>query len=316
MWTSTFQQNSANTGTNNKSHFSSQNSVCSNTQARDSKSRCSGQQSNLSNTQVKDNKSRCSAQQSNRNNTQVKDNKSYCNGQQSNRSNTQVKNEKSYSSSQQSNWSNSQVKNEKSYSSSQQSSWSNSQVKNEKSCSSSQQSNWNNSQSLNNKSNSTGQNSSWSNTAVQNNASSINLGDYSIALQKSDSSLLLTNNQTGNTTKVWGDPHLDTNGTSTMFNGSLTFDLPDNTKVTVGTQPQGSVSYADQVTITQGNKAYVVNGLSQVDGNPLTVERSGNGRQLDQQTADGYTLIANSAGTGWIDPLTGKAPTAADISKA
>ncbi|RQH09102.1 DUF1521 domain-containing protein [Paraburkholderia dinghuensis] len=230
-------------------------------------------------------------------NTQVKDNKGHCSGQQSSRSNTQSKNSNSRCSSQQSSWSNTQFTNiTKSFSG--------------------QQSNGRNKQSGNNVSNCSSPKNSWSNTAVQNNQASINLGDYTIDLKKSDSSLLLTNSQTGNTTKIWGDPHLDTNGTSNMFNGSLTFDLPDKTKVTVGTQAMGSVSYADQVTITQGNKAYVVNGLSQLDSNPLTVERSRNGRQLDQQTPDGYTLIANSSGTGWIDPNTGKAPTAADILKA
>jgi hypothetical protein len=163
---------------------------------------------------------------------------------------------------------------------------------------------------------SSGQRNEWSKTQVQNNQASIDLGDYDLALNKSDSSISLTNEKTGNTTKIWGDPHITTNGTTGMFNGSLTFNLPDKTKVTVGTQAQGAVSYADQVTITQGNKAYVVNGLSQLDSNPLTVERSHNGPQLDQQTADGFTLVANKTGTGWINPLTGSAPTSADFSKA
>ena len=158
--------------------------------------------------------------------------------------------------------------------------------------------------------------SNWSNTTVENNKASIDLGRYSLDLNKSNSSILLTNKQTGDTTKIWGDPHITTNGTSGTFNGSLTFALPDHTKVTVGTQAKGSVSYADQLTITQGNKAYVVNGLSQANSNPLTVERTGNGRLLDRMTPDGYTLVANRSGTGWIDPQTGRAPTAADFKNA
>jgi hypothetical protein len=219
-----------------------------------------------------------------------------CGNRKNNRCNTETMENKNHCSSQNSNWSNTQVNNEKSHYSSQKFERSSTQVKD-------------------NKRNRSGQQSNWSNTQVQNNKASIDLGNYAIDLNKSDSSLLLTNKQTGSTTKISGDPHIDTNGTSGTFKGSLTFDLPDHTKVTVGTQAQGSVSYADQVTITQGNKAYVVNGLSQIDSNPLTVESSHNGRQLDQQTPDGYTLVANSSGTGWIDPQTGHAPTATDFSK-
>lgn len=156
----------------------------------------------------------------------------------------------------------------------------------------------------------------WSNTEVTNNKASIDLGNYKIDLNKSDSSLLLTNSKTGDKTRIWGDPHIDTNGTSAMFNGSMTFNLPDRTKITVGTQAQGCVTYADKVTITRGNSAYVVNGLSQRDSNSLTVERSRNGRQLDHQTPDGFSLVANRSGTGWINMLTGLAPTEADFKKA
>ncbi|MFL9961116.1 DUF1521 domain-containing protein [Paraburkholderia sediminicola] len=219
-----------------------------------------------------------------------------CGSRKNSRCNTETMDNKNHCSSQNSNWSNAQVNNEKSHYSSQNFKCSNTQVKD-------------------NKRNCSDQQSNWSNTQVQNNKASIDLGNYSIDLNKSNSSLLLTDKQTGSTTKISGDPHIDTDGTAGTFKGSLTFDLPDHTKVTVGTQALGSVSYADQVTITQGNKAYVVNGLSQIDSNPLTVESSHNGRQLDQQTPDGYTLAANSAGTGWIDPQTGRAPTAADFSK-
>ncbi|ALL66370.1 Protein of unknown function (DUF1521) [Paraburkholderia caribensis MBA4] len=155
----------------------------------------------------------------------------------------------------------------------------------------------------------------WSDTAVKDNKSSIDLGEYKLDLNKKDSSMTLTNKQNGDATKIWGDPHIDTNGTSGMFKGPLTFDLPDHTKVTVGTQAQGNASYADNVTITRGNEAYSVKGLSEKDSSPLTVERSHNGRELDAQTPDGYTLVANGNGKGWIDPQTGRAPTAADFNK-
>ncbi|WP_323046728.1 DUF1521 domain-containing protein [Paraburkholderia sp.] len=164
----------------------------------------------------------------------------------------------------------------------------------------------------------------WSNTAVSNNKASIDLGDYKLDFNKSDSSMTMTNAKTGDKTKVWGDPHLTqhengANKSTAMFNGPMTFMLPDNTKVTVGTQPGAnnkSVSYADQVTITRGNQAYQVTGLSQEDKAGLSVQKSRDGRALDAAAPDGYTVLANRNGSGWIDPATGKEPTAADITKA
>lgn len=164
------------------------------------------------------------------------------------------------------------------------------------------------------------QQNNWSNTAVSNGKSSIDLGDYKLDLNKKDSSILLRNAQTGDTTKIWGDPHINLhNGsgqqTSGMFNGPLTFNLPDNTKITVGTQQKGKVSYADNLTITRGNDAYVVNNLSEKNKSALTVERQGNGRALDAATPDGHELVAKRSGSGWIDPQTGKEPTAADFGR-
>jgi hypothetical protein len=166
----------------------------------------------------------------------------------------------------------------------------------------------------------------WSNTAVSNNKASIDLGDYKLDFNKSDSSMIMTNNKTGDKTEIYGDPHLTqhvtnskSNSSTAMFNGPMTFMLPDNTKVTVSTTPAAnnkSISYADQVTITKGNQAYQVTGLSQENKTGLSVQRSNNGRALDAATPDGYTLQAARDGSGWIDPATGKAPTPADIKKA
>jgi hypothetical protein len=164
----------------------------------------------------------------------------------------------------------------------------------------------------------------WSNTEVNNNKASVNLGDYKLDFDKSDSSMTMTNAKTGDTTKVWGDPHLDQHANSAskstaMFNGPMTFRLPDNTKVTVGTQPAAnnqSVSYADQVTITRGNQAYQVTGLSEQNKAGLSVQKSRDGRALDAVAPDGYTVVAARDGSGWIDPKTGKQPTANDLKKA
>ncbi|WGS51095.1 DUF1521 domain-containing protein [Paraburkholderia sp. D15] len=166
--------------------------------------------------------------------------------------------------------------------------------------------------------------SQWTDTGVSNNKASIDLGDYKLDFSKSNSSMLLTDKKTGDQTNIYGDPHLEQHAnsgkkTSDMFNGTMTFQLPDSTKVTVGTQPaknNASISFADNVTITKGNQAYQVSGLSQQSSAPLTVQKSNNGRALDAATPDGYTVVANRNGSGFVDPATGKQPTATDLKKA
>ncbi|WP_250528542.1 DUF1521 domain-containing protein [Caballeronia sp. GAWG2-1] len=167
-----------------------------------------------------------------------------------------------------------------------------------------------------------GQQSQWSDTGVHDGKSSIDLGDYKLDFDKSKSSINLTDEKTGNQTKVWGDPHIDLNSgtpnqTSGMFNGSIDFNLPDHTRVSIGTTPangNSNVSFADNVTVTQGNRAYVVKGLSEQDSAPLSVQRSQDGFALAQQTPrDGMNLFASSSGTGWINAQTHQAVTASDF---
>lgn len=168
-----------------------------------------------------------------------------------------------------------------------------------------------------------GQRDAWSDTGVSGNKAAINLGSYTLNFDKSNSSMVLTDARTGNQTKIWGDPHIDLNdGTanksSGMFNGPLTFNLPNHTRVSVGTQPAGNnsnVSYADNVTITQGNRAYVVNGLSEQDSTPLTVQRSRDGFALSQQVPqDSMNLYATRGGTGWINAATQAPVKASDFA--
>ncbi|MFL9869824.1 DUF1521 domain-containing protein [Paraburkholderia fungorum] len=169
-----------------------------------------------------------------------------------------------------------------------------------------------------------GNQAQWSNTAVCNDKASINLGNYTLDFNKADSSMVMTNTKSGDATKIWGDPHLTqhanaANSSSAMFNGPMTFMLPDDTKVTVGTQTAANnknVSFADQVTITHGNQAYQVTGLSEQNKSGLNIQKSNNGRALDAATPDGYTVLAARNGSGWIDPVTGKEPTADNIQKA
>jgi hypothetical protein len=163
--------------------------------------------------------------------------------------------------------------------------------------------------------------SNWTDTGVSNGKSSIDLGQYKVDLNKGDSSITLTDKNNNTSTKVWGDPHIDFNAnsgnkTSGMFNGSLTFDLPDNTTIGIRTQPGsgGSVSYADSMTIARGRDAYTVTGLSEQNSAPLNVQRSNGFAASRDLPQDGPRLMSTSTGTGWINEQTHQMAKASDFN--
>jgi hypothetical protein len=163
--------------------------------------------------------------------------------------------------------------------------------------------------------------SNWTDTGVSGGQSSIDLGQYKVDLNKGDSSITLTDKNNNTSTKVWGDPHIDFNAnsgnkTSGMFNGSLTFDLPDNTTIGIRTQPGsgGSVSYADSMTIARGRDAYTVTGLSEQNSAPLNVQRSNGFAASRDLPQDGPRLMSTSTGTGWINEQTHQMAKASDFN--
>jgi hypothetical protein len=145
----------------------------------------------------------------------------------------------------------------------------------------------------------------------------INLGDgNSLRFDKSNSQMQIVDAQ-GNTTTVWGDPHLTENGQQIgTFYGPMTFQLQDGTKITVDTQAgtEGTgVTYADKVTITRGSNAVVVSGLDQQSAAPLSVTSSQAGYALDALTPDGLT-VEQAGGGQWTNSLTGQAVSQADLN--
>ncbi|NLP65820.1 DUF1521 domain-containing protein [Paraburkholderia sacchari] len=154
----------------------------------------------------------------------------------------------------------------------------------------------------------------WSDTGVNDKKSSIDLGDYKMDLDKSDSSLTLTDAKTGNQTKVWGDPHIDFDANtgakkSTMVDGPISFSLPGDKQVFVGTQPSGSngPSFASDVYVVQGDRAYEVHGLNQNDANtPLSVQYApSGGSAVAQQAPRGANNYIATPG-GMLDASTNK----------
>ena len=116
----------------------------------------------------------------------------------------------------------------------------------------------------------------------------------------------VTNKQTGEAYKIWGDPHVDVDGKHAFdFKGTTTFDLDDGTKITVDTTPwkgQNGATIASKVTIVDGQSDYAVQ-IKGVDDNKtgdLTFNETSKGWLMDAMVDDGNVLHENPAGTGFV----------------
>lgn len=139
---------------------------------------------------------------------------------------------------------------------------------------------------------------------VKDGEATIQLGDkYTVTASEKDATWTVTNNETGKTTKISGDPHvdIDNDGKNDFdFKKDMTFQLDDGTKITVGTVPGGEngTTYSSSLTITNGDKAVQVTGLGDAhDGeNNLEVKQSDAGVTLDELERDGATTIYENGG--------------------
>jgi hypothetical protein len=132
------------------------------------------------------------------------------------------------------------------------------------------------------------------------NGNTVNTGRYTIAASTDASgTLTVTDNETGESFKVWGDPHITTDkGDTTDFqHAPATFQLPDDTEITVNPTNNSGVNYINDVTITKGNDAVTMTGFQ---GNLQTQAHPGEGYFLDATTPHGTTLRAEN---GNIDQL-------------
>jgi hypothetical protein len=171
----------------------------------------------------------------------------------------------------------------------------------------------------------TGQQEGWGATAVVAGKATVDLGSkYKLAIDENNSEMTLIDKQTGKETRVWGDPHIDwKNDGKTAddadFKNTLTFKLPDDTKVTIDTEPaegHKGATFSNKVTVTKGDDAFVIDGLSQNRKGDLNIQRRTDGRALDQKTDDGYVLLERQDGQGWINEALGRRPKQADLDAA
>jgi len=147
----------------------------------------------------------------------------------------------------------------------------------------------------------------------------IDLGEgYKLHLNENNSEVDIIDQNTGHTTQIWGDPHVNVDGQHKFdFAGTTTFQLGNGTKITINTQQWAgnpNAYVANQLVITKGNQAIVVDGLSQNKLGDLSISMSNNGRQLDAATRDGYVLNESADGKAWNSEYTGNAATQDDMN--
>ena len=127
----------------------------------------------------------------------------------------------------------------------------------------------------------------------------IDLGDYTLEINEKRSEFILTNKETGESSRVWGDPHFDMDNdgkTDVDFWGTMTMNLENGTKITIQTTPWNgneNMTVSSRLVITQGDKAIEVSGMDQNKIGDMEITQSNDGHLKDIFTGDGLDIYEN-----------------------
>jgi hypothetical protein len=117
---------------------------------------------------------------------------------------------------------------------------------------------------------------------------------YSLSIDESKSAFTVANAAGKETVQVWGAAKLALDGTTLGgFAGTTSLVLGNGTKITMETLPEtksADVFHLDRLTVTQGEKAVIVSGVSQVAIGDLIITQSNSGDVVDDQTRDGLVF--------------------------
>jgi len=128
--------------------------------------------------------------------------------------------------------------------------------------------------------------------------------EYEINVNERGSTATITNRETGDTTKLWGDPHININGDHVAdFVNNVTFETDGGAKITVDTtdwKNSNGLTLTESLTITQGNFGATIDGIEGRNRGDVSVETGANGEELDDQAYDGLVFSERDDGTsGW-----------------
>lgn len=132
----------------------------------------------------------------------------------------------------------------------------------------------------------------------------IDLGNYTLDLNEGNSEFVLTNKETGEKTRIWGDPHMEVNGKAVGdFYGTMTLHLDDGTKITIHTTPydkNNKMTLSTELVITKDDQAMVIQGLDQNKLGDLQIGQVADGGDfVDWVNDDGVSIFEDTNGGGW-----------------
>ena len=134
----------------------------------------------------------------------------------------------------------------------------------------------------------------------------IDLGTHRLEIDERRSEMWIINKETGDKSRIWGDPHFDMDGDGTTdvdFWGTISLNLEGGTKITIQTTPwkgNEDMTVSSRLVITNGDKSIEVNGMDQNHIGDMTIEQTNNGRMMDVFTGDGLDVYENPNGEGWL----------------
>ncbi len=146
----------------------------------------------------------------------------------------------------------------------------------------------------------------WSVDQRENGSATIDLGNYTLDINEHNSEFVVTNKESGEKTRIWGDPHFDHNGVRVGdFYGTTTLNLADGTKITINTTPWlaggNGTTLSSTLTITQGDQVMRITGLDQNRLGDLKIEQLPfTGALVDAAVDDGTSIYENPEGGPWL----------------
>jgi Domain of Unknown Function (DUF1521) len=164
----------------------------------------------------------------------------------------------------------------------------------------------------------------WSMEKLTTGRAMIELGDnYALGIDEANSEVVIANRTTQETTRVFGNAQVETAGQDKLqFWGTTTFELANGTKITANTveNPENKGAYMlDKLTVTNDYHALVITGVSDTKLGDLAVTKQAKTEseayRIDDNARDGYVLVENKTGAGWVSEHSDKIATQVDMNE-